>query len=56
MGARRISDDTWAALGECLDEQQRTDLIFTVGCYSLLATVVNTLGIQDENPDGPSAK
>jgi 4-carboxymuconolactone decarboxylase len=52
----RISDDTWAALGEYLDDQERTDLIFTVGCYSLLATVVNTLGIQEENPDDHIAK
>jgi 4-carboxymuconolactone decarboxylase len=44
-----ISDDTWAALGEYLEDQERTDLIFTVGCYSLLATVVNSLGIQEEH-------
>jgi 4-carboxymuconolactone decarboxylase len=52
----RISDDTWASLGEYLDDKQRTDLLFTVGCYSLLATVVNTLGIQEEDPDGRIAK
>jgi alkylhydroperoxidase family enzyme len=44
-----ISDDTWTALGEHLDDDQRLDLIFTVGGYQLLALVVNTLGIQPEH-------
>lgn len=43
-----ISAETWAALGEHLDERQKLDLLFTVGGYRILATVVNTLGIEDE--------
>jgi 4-carboxymuconolactone decarboxylase len=44
-----ISDETWAALGDHFDDDQRLDLIFTVGGYQLLALVVNTLGIQPEH-------
>jgi 4-carboxymuconolactone decarboxylase len=43
-----ISDETWALLGDHFDDDQRLDLIFTVGGYQLLALVVNTLEIQPE--------
>lgn len=46
-----LSDQTWAALGERLDVQQRMDFIFTVGCYALLAMAFNTFGVQLENAD-----
>ena len=45
----QLSDQTWAALGERLDDQQRMDFVFTVGCYALLAMAFNTFGIQLEN-------
>jgi 4-carboxymuconolactone decarboxylase len=48
-GAHVISDETWTALGTHLDDDQRLDLIFTVGGYQLLALVVNTLEIQPEH-------
>jgi len=44
-----LSDQTWAALGERLDDQQRMDFVFTVGCYTLLAMAFNTFGIQLEH-------
>lgn len=44
-----LSDQTWAALGERLDNQQRMDFVFTVGCYTLLAMAFNTFGIQLEH-------
>ncbi|MCV7031806.1 carboxymuconolactone decarboxylase family protein [Mycobacterium sherrisii] len=47
----RISDPTWAVLGERLNDQQRMDFVFTVGCYALLAMAFNTFGIQLEHPD-----
>jgi 4-carboxymuconolactone decarboxylase len=51
--ASRISDETWAALGEQFDDRQRIDLIFTVGTYSMLATAFNTFGVQlDHDHDG----
>lgn len=43
-----VSDATWDALAAHLDERQRMDLIFTIGCYSLLAMVFNTFGVELE--------
>jgi alkylhydroperoxidase family enzyme len=48
-GDHAISDETWASLGDHFDDDQRLDLIFTVGGYQLLALVVNTLDIQPEH-------
>jgi 4-carboxymuconolactone decarboxylase len=47
----QLSDQTWAALGERLNDQQRMDFIFTVGCYALLAMAFNTFGVELENAD-----
>lgn len=44
-----LSDQTWAALGERLNDQQRMDFVFTVGCYALLAMAFNSFGIQLEH-------
>ncbi|MET7769344.1 carboxymuconolactone decarboxylase family protein [Nocardia sp. NPDC005366] len=41
-----LSDETWAALSEHLDERQRMDFVFTVGAYSMLAVAINTFGIE----------
>jgi alkylhydroperoxidase family enzyme len=43
-----LSDATWSALRDRFDERQILDLIFSVGCYQLLAVAVNTLGIEPE--------
>jgi 4-carboxymuconolactone decarboxylase len=45
----QLSDATWAVLCERLDERQRMDLIFTIGCYGLLAMAFNTFGVQPEH-------
>jgi 4-carboxymuconolactone decarboxylase len=47
----RVSERTWDALGRFLDDRQRMDLIFTVGCYGLLAQAVNTFGVEEEHHD-----
>ncbi|MGI8329490.1 carboxymuconolactone decarboxylase family protein [Actinomadura scrupuli] len=44
-----LSDRTWAALSEHLDERQRMDLVFTIGAYCLLAMAFNTFGIEPED-------
>ena len=44
-----LSDQTWAALGERLDEHQRMDLIFTTGGYIALAMALNTFGVEVEH-------
>jgi alkylhydroperoxidase family enzyme len=41
-----ITDGTWQALAERWNEQQRLDLIFTVGQYHLVSMALNTLGVQ----------
>lgn len=43
-----ISDATWATLSEHLDERQRMDLVFTIGCYGALAMAINTFGVQPD--------
>ena len=45
----QLSDETWAALGKRLDDRQRMDYIFTVGCYTLLAMAFSTFGVELEN-------
>lgn len=44
----KLSDQTWAALSEHLDERQRMDFVFTVGCYGALAMALNTFGVELE--------
>ncbi len=45
----KISDQTWAALGARLEEQQRMDLVFTIGNYIALAMALNTFGVEVED-------
>lgn len=45
----QLSDATWAALSERLDERQRMDFVFTIGCYGLLAMAFNTFGVEPEH-------
>ncbi len=42
----RIADATWAALGEELDDQQRMDVVFTVGAYDLLAMALRSFDVE----------
>ncbi len=44
----RIADETWSRLSARLDTRQILDLIFTVGCYDLLAMAFNSCGVQLE--------
>jgi 4-carboxymuconolactone decarboxylase len=41
-----ITDATWAALAQELDQQQLMDLVFTVGAYELLAMAFNAFGVE----------
>jgi 4-carboxymuconolactone decarboxylase len=43
-----VSDETWAVLSEHLDERQRMDLVFTIGCYGALAVAINTFGVEPD--------
>jgi len=42
----RITDETWAALGERMDKKQLMDFVFTVGGYHMLAMALNTFGVE----------
>jgi 4-carboxymuconolactone decarboxylase len=42
----RMSDETWAALGERMDKRQLMDFVFTVGGYHMLAMALNTFGVE----------
>ena len=48
IGQSVVSDATWAALSEHLDERQRMDLVFTIGCYGALAMAINTFGVEPD--------
>ena len=40
-----MTDTTWAGLCGHLGEQQRMDLVFTVGQYLLVSMALNTFGV-----------
>lgn len=44
-----IAQTTWEELGQVFTDQQRMDLVFTIGGYLLLAMAVNTFGVQNEH-------
>jgi 4-carboxymuconolactone decarboxylase len=46
VGDTRISDPTWAALGERMDTRQLMDFVFTIGGYHMLAMALNTFGVE----------
>ena len=41
-----IDDDTWARLGEHLDERQLVEVVFVVGTYTCLAMAFNSFGLE----------
>ncbi len=43
-----LSDPTWSALSERLDERQRMDFVFTVGCYITVAMALKAFGVELE--------
>lgn len=43
-----LSDHAWAQLSAHLDERQRMDLVFTIGCYGVLAMAINTFGVEPD--------
>jgi AhpD family alkylhydroperoxidase len=49
--ARRISDETWAALAADLDEKDLIELTMLIGHYEMLAMALGSLGVQPEATD-----
>jgi alkylhydroperoxidase family enzyme len=50
---RTISDETWASLSLCMDTQQLMDLVFTVGSYDTLATLMGTFQLELDDDLAP---
>ena len=46
-----VTDETWSALSDLTDEQ-KTDLVFTVGQYKLVSMALNTFGVQTDEGYG----
>jgi AhpD family alkylhydroperoxidase len=44
-----VSDKTWSALSERLDERQLMDLVFTIAGYAALAMALNAFGVELDN-------
>ena len=49
---RDVSDPTWSALREHLDERGAIELVLLASHYEMLATTINTLRIQPDRPRG----
>ncbi|MGE2720540.1 carboxymuconolactone decarboxylase family protein [Mycolicibacterium celeriflavum] len=49
QASANVSDATWAALSEHLEERQLMDLVFTIGCYGALAMAINTFGVEPDS-------
>jgi alkylhydroperoxidase family enzyme len=43
-----VTDETWAGLADVLDTEQLMDLLFTVGCYDMIAMLFNSAGVQSD--------
>jgi len=42
----RITDSTWSTLATVYDDRQLLDVVFTIGQYGLVATALNSLGVE----------
>ncbi len=53
----RISDQTWSDLAGTWSKQQLLDLVFAVGQYTLVSSMLNTFGVEPEDglPGFPAA-
>ena len=51
MHTHYLSDPTWQALAQHYTESQMIEVIFLVGCYTLMGMVTNSLGIPLEAAD-----
>jgi 4-carboxymuconolactone decarboxylase len=59
LDQRGVDDDLWLRLRAHLADQQIIDVLYTVGQYLTIATVINTLGVRPEGDlaiDLPTAR
>jgi alkylhydroperoxidase family enzyme len=50
LDSHDIDNDLWQRLTEVLEVEQVIDILYTVGQYLTIATVINTLGVNVEGP------
>jgi 4-carboxymuconolactone decarboxylase len=43
-----VSDQTWACLAECYSREQLMETVFVVGCYTIMATITRSFGMEVE--------
>jgi 4-carboxymuconolactone decarboxylase len=46
---QKLSDASWAALGTRYSDEQRMELVFLVGCYTVMAMLTQSFGIELES-------
>ncbi len=51
----RILDETWGTLAASYSQKQLLDIVFTIGQYTLIATVLNSLGTELDSGFEPPA-
>lgn len=49
VSGQRMSDATWAALGERYTQAQQMEVVLLVGCYAVMAMLTNTFGMEVES-------
>ena len=49
VAKQQLSDAVWTALGERYGEQQQMEVVFLVGCYTVMAMLTNCFGIAVES-------
>lgn len=53
VASQQVSDASWAAMGERYSPAQQMEVVFLVGCYTVMAMLTNSFGIEIE--DDPEA-
>ena len=49
VAGQQLSDATWAALAERYSQPQQMEVVFLVGCYTVMAMLTNVFGIEIES-------
>ena len=53
---QKLSDASWASLGERYSQEQCMEVVFLVGCYNVMAMLTNSFGIALESDPEADAK
>ncbi|MBL7489686.1 carboxymuconolactone decarboxylase family protein [Frankia sp. AgB1.9] len=53
LAAGTVTDETWSVLSAAFDVQQLLDVIFTIGAYETVASMLCSFGIEPDDPISP---